>query len=202
MMMLQRCLILLAALAAVAPAAAFAPPSAAQASATTTTTTRDAGTALFGNTKVAPSLPEIKDISYGEEARPYRRTVFSHDDWRRFRSPDRFFYYVASMTSSGVYKGVGREVLATTAIATFVVLYNCAVGGYADFSGVKHDALISSQWLPLLGLPLAPFTLSSPSLGLLLGELRFFDGDGVTYLPERATFPNCGHLTTQLYSLI
>jgi len=165
-MMLRRSLILLAALA-FAPAASFAPP-AAQTSATRTIA---GGTALFDNTKLAPSLPEIKDISYGEEARPYRRTVFSHDDWVRFRSPNRFFYYVASITSSGVYKGVGREVLATTAIATFVVLYNCAVGGYADFEGIKHDALISSQWLPLLGLPLAPFTLSSPSLGLLLGEL-------------------------------
>lgn len=70
--------------------------------------------------------------------------------------------------SSGVYKSLAREVTATTSIATFVVLYNCLVGGYTDFSGGSHPALISSSLLPMLTLPLAPFTLSSPSLGLLL----------------------------------
>jgi predicted membrane chloride channel (bestrophin family) len=54
----------------------------------------------------------------------------------------------------------------TTSIAVFVVLTNLLVGGYQDFEGVKHAAVIPG--LPLLGLPLAPFTLASPSLGLLL----------------------------------
>jgi hypothetical protein len=124
---------------------------------------------LFGNTKLAPELPPIKDISYGEESRKYRRTVYTHDDWRKHRSPDRFLYYIRSLFSSGIYKNLGREVTATTAIATFICIYNAITGGYTDFEGVKHDALITSSWLPLLGLPLAPFTLSSPSLGLLLG---------------------------------
>jgi hypothetical protein len=70
---------------------------------------------------------------------------------------------------SGVYKNIGREILATTSIATFVCLYNALVTGYTDFEGVQHAAVITSQFLPKIGLPLAPFTLASPSLGLLLG---------------------------------
>ena len=173
--MLHRSLLLLLSVALAAPGAAFAPPTAVQPYTTTARVVvsrqRTGATELyFDNTKLAPSLPKIRDISYGEEARPYRRTVFSHDDWVRYRSPDRFIYYLVSLTASGVYKNIGREVGATTAIATLLILYNCLVGGYADFEGIKHDAIISSQWLPMLGLPLAPFTLSSPSLGLLLGE--------------------------------
>ena len=70
------------------------------------------------------------------------------------------------MFNSGVYKSLGREVLSTTAIATFLVVFNALTGGYTDFDGVQHEAIISS--LPQLALPLTPFTLLSPSLGLLL----------------------------------
>lgn len=115
-------------------------------------------------------LPPIKDISYGEASRQYRRTVYSHDDWRKHRSSDRFIYYLLSLGVSGVYKNIGREVLATTSIATLVCLYNTLfVTGYTDFEGVQHAAVFTSQFLPKIGLPLAPFTLASPSLGLLLG---------------------------------
>ena len=127
-------------------------------------------TSIAGNTKFAPSLPPIKDISYGEESRKYRRTVYTHDDWRKHRNPDRFLYYIVSFLSSGVYKNVGREVAFTTAIAAVVCLWNGLIGGFTDLDGVKHAAILSSSLLPLLSLPLAPFTLSSPSLGLLLGK--------------------------------
>lgn len=75
-----------------------------------------------------------------------------------------------SIVNSGVYKNLAREVLTTTSIAAFIVVYNAIFGGYTDFSGDQHAALVNSIWTPLLCLPLAPFTLSSPSLGLLLGE--------------------------------
>ena len=121
--------------------------------------------------EILPNLPPIKDISYGEESRKYRRTVYSHDDWRKHRSPDRFIYYLTSFVFSGVYKNIGREVLATTSIATLVFLYNAIVGGYVDFEGVQHASLVTSPWLSKAGLPLTPFTLSTSSLGLLLGML-------------------------------
>lgn len=129
-------------------------------------------TELYGNTKTPPSLPPIKDISYGEESRQYRRTVYTHDDWVKHRNPDRFVRNLAAITSSGVYKNLANEVAATTSIATLICLYNAITGGVTGFDGVKHAALIQSVWAPVLGLPLAPFTLSSPSLGLLLGKSK------------------------------
>lgn len=129
---------------------------------------------LMVTTKEPPAMPPIKDISYGEGSRKFRRTVYTHDDWRKHRSPDRFFYYLQSTFSSGVYKNLLREVGSTTAVATFVVAWNMLTGGYTDFDNVKHAALIQNQFLPILSLPLSPFTLSSPSLGLLLGMWRCY----------------------------
>jgi hypothetical protein len=112
----------------------------------------------------------IKDVSYGEESRQYRRTVYSHDDWVKHRSPDRFIYYLGAMVSSGVYKNLGREVTLTTAVAAFVCLWNALTGEYQDLDGVKHAGVLAETLIPMLTLPLAPFTLASPSLGLLLGK--------------------------------
>ena len=78
--------------------------------------------------------------------------------------------HIYVLISSGVYKNIGNEVAVVTAVATFIVIYNALARGYVDFDGVQHEAVI--QGLPKLGLPLTPFTLSSPSLGLLLGTLK------------------------------
>jgi len=123
-------------------------------------------------------MSQMTNVPSGEEQRKFRRTVYSHDDWKKHRSQDRFIYYLLAIFKSGVYKNLGREVGTTTLIATLVVAYNALVGGYQDFEGTKHAALISSQFLPMLTLPLTAFTLTSPSLGLLLGEF-------VTYLVRR-----------------
>lgn len=131
-------------------------------------------TSLAGTTKQAPDVPDSPRDSYGEISRQYRRTVYTHDDWVKHRSPDRFLRNLSSMVNSGVYKNLGREVVATTFVATIVCILNNLAGGYTDFTGQAHEAVISG--LPLLGLPLSPFTLSSPSLGLLLGTYsHWFD---------------------------
>jgi len=111
----------------------------------------------------------IKDLEYGEASRKYRRTVYTHNDWVKHRSADRFIYYLLAIFKSGVYQNIGREVAATTSIAVFVCLWNLLVSGYVDLEGVQHAAVIGGGGLSKLGLPLAPFTLASPSLGLLLG---------------------------------
>ena len=118
-----------------------------------------ASTSLHGHetTKKALPLPRAKDA------------VFTHNDWRKFRDRDRLIYYLQTLVQSVVDKGLLRQVTATTSIATLVVFFNAVVGGYTDFEGVQQDALIASSWLPLMGLPLVPFMLSSPSLALLLG---------------------------------
>ena len=130
------------------------------------TATSRIGTELYSS---PPADRPVKDLGLGEASRKFRRNVYTHDDWKRYRSPDRFRYYLFAIFRSGVYKNLAREVTATTAVATFIFLYNMAVGGYVDFEGVEHAALITSEYLPKIGLPLAPFTLASPSLGLLLG---------------------------------
>ena len=119
-------------------------------------------------------LPPIKDINFGEESRKYRRTVYSHDDWVKHRSPDRFIYYLTAVFQSGVYRNVYREIAVVFHVAGFVWTWNLLTGGYTDFAGVKHGAILAADWLPKLGLPLVPFTLASPSLGLLLGKIYIY----------------------------
>lgn len=110
------------------------------------------------------------DIPSGEEQRVFRRTVYTHDDWKKHRDQDRFIVYLAAIFKSGVYKNLQGEVTLATAIAAFVCVYNGLVGGFTDLEGVKQAAILASPLLPKLGLPLNAFTLTSPSLGLLLGK--------------------------------
>ena len=103
--------------------------------------------------------------SYIEVSRQYRRTRYTHDDWLKHRSPDRFLSNLAEFSTSGIYRGILKEVGTVAAIASFVVLWNVFLGeGWTDSAGIHHDTF----GLPLLKLPLTPFTLASPSLGLLL----------------------------------
>jgi len=111
----------------------------------------------------------MTNVPSGEQQRKFRRTVYTHDDWKKHRNQDRFIYYLLAIFKSGVYKNLAGEVILVTAIATFVVVYNAIVGGYTDLAGVAHAGIITSSLFPKLGLPLAAFTLTSPSLGLLLG---------------------------------
>jgi len=125
-------------------------------------------TNLFDSTKEPPFIAMPKDISYGEESRKYRRTVYTHDDWVKHRSPDRFVRNAISIITSGIYKNIAKEVLFVTAIATVLVVGNSITGSYQDFSGVTHDGLLKDTIIPSLSLPMTPFSLSSASLGLLL----------------------------------
>ena len=148
-------------LAQVSSISAFAPsalPNVAKVAPSTTTALN------MGPPKAEVALAE----TYGEGSRKYRRTVYTHNEWVKHRSSDRFFGNLSTMVNSGVYKSLAKEVLATTAVATFVVLWNAVANGYTDLDGAQHAASLSA--LPMLVLPLTPFTLLSPSLGLLLGK--------------------------------
>ena len=103
---------------------------------------------------------------YQEATRPYRRTVFVHDDWKAHRSPERFQKSIKSLPTSGILRARYQEVAGTAAIATATVLWNILASGYTDFDGVKEAALI--EHLPTAAIPISLFTLTSPSLGLLL----------------------------------
>ncbi|KAL3806952.1 hypothetical protein ACHAXA_002236 [Cyclostephanos tholiformis] len=133
------------------------------------TTTRAQPLSSFSSTslEMGPPTPNIiLEETYGEGSRKYRRTVYTHKEWVKHRSSDRFLRNLSSMINSGVYKSLAKEVLATAGVATFLVIWNGLTGGYTDLNGVQHEAIITS--LPMLTLPLTPFTLLSPSLGLLL----------------------------------
>jgi ion channel-forming bestrophin family protein len=119
-------------------------------------------------------LADIKDISYGEASRKYRRTVYTHDDWKKHRSQDRFVYYLAAVFKSGVYKNLIGEVGIATGIAAFICFWNCFTGDYQDLLSKVHPGIFKDTLLPVLQLPLTPFTLASSSLGLLLGKSSKF----------------------------
>eukprot|EP00980_Cylindrotheca_fusiformis_P018235 scaffold5918_cov130-Cylindrotheca_fusiformis.AAC.6 len=105
--------------------------------------------------------------SYGEKARIYRRNVYSAADWIKVRRSTRFIDTLWSTPKSALINQISTEVLVMTTSALFVVLFNdLLVSGYTDFSGVHQDGI--APFLPALKLPLAPFTLSSGALGLLL----------------------------------
>ena len=110
--------------------------------------------------------PENRAVT-PEDARRFRRTVYTHNDWAKHRQQDRFVTYVSSTFSSGIWQNAKNEILLATAIATFVVVYNALRGGYTDFAGVAHAAPWPGQ---TIGLPLSSFTLTGSSLGLLLSK--------------------------------
>ena len=117
-----------------------------------------------------PQPPRIMEpISYAEGSRKNRRTIYTHDDWIKHRSPDRFFRSLRAIVDSGVYyKNFSKEVGVTTIIATMVVIWNALTNGYDNLAGEHMPGIL--HHLPMMALPLPPFTLSIPSLGLLLGK--------------------------------
>jgi len=127
---------------------------------------------LYMGPPTDPSAPAT-DL-YGEGSRKYRRTVYTHDQWVKHRSPDRFVNNLSTLFNSGIYKNVGKEVFATTSVAVFVWAWNMLVGGYQDLAGVAHDPIIQGEWAKVVGLPLQPFTVVNSSLGLLLGKIALF----------------------------
>jgi len=133
---------------------------------TTTITTITPRTSSSFSTELAADAKIDGKVVYGEESRKYRRTVYTHNEWVEHRSADRFIRNLKTIPTTGIYKNLAKEVVATTLVATFVVVYNCIVGGYTDMEGVAHPALLNM--LPVIGLPLVPFTMLTPSLGLLL----------------------------------
>jgi hypothetical protein len=110
-------------------------------------------------------------LSYAERSRPYRRDVFAYDDWIKHRSSDRFAGRFIKFAQSGIVRALIDELILVTGVATFIVFFNAMfANGFDDLAGVHHDPLLALG-IPALSLPTLFFTLSSPALSLLLGEL-------------------------------
>ena len=132
---------------------------------TTASANAPVGVALRSSSSEDDPLFYVRN-SYIETSRQYRRTRFQHDDWLLHRSPNRFFKNLQTSVFSGIYRGIAKEVATVTGIAIFIWAWNLFLGeGYTGLDGLHHDPIAH---LPLLTLPLTPFTLASPSLGLLL----------------------------------
>lgn len=84
------------ALALVGSAQAFVP----QSVTTAPSVVETSSTAL----PAGPPDTATKDIPYGETSRQFRRTVYTHDDWVKHRSPNRFVKNIFSLVNSGIYK--------------------------------------------------------------------------------------------------
>lgn len=107
-------------------------------------------------------------VYYGEESRKYRRDVFGHEDWLRHRRSDRFLYNLSTIPLSGLWRQIREELLAVSVISTVIVVWNALFCyGYYDFDGVFYNP-VTYGGLPVLQLPIMPFTLLTPVLSLLL----------------------------------
>ena len=107
------------------------------------------------------SVPPSKQIGYGEESRKYRRTIYTHADWEKHRAQDRFIHNLGTAMTSGIYKNIRRYVVTVTGLMTAI----CAWNKCAATSCWFLPPLVRSWQLTL---PMAPFSLAMPSLGLLL----------------------------------
>ena len=103
---------------------------------------------------------------YQEASRVARRTVYMHDDWVKSRSTDTFFRSMQTILESGIVRARNRELSITIATASLLCLWNGLAGGFTDLDNVKHGAIL--EHLPVFSVPLSVFSLTAPSLGLLL----------------------------------
>lgn len=169
-MIIRRCaaIALLATLATSANAFSFVGKSSITKPSTIATTKTSSKSKLYMGPPTDPSAP-VTEL-FGEGSRKYRRTVYTHNEWVKHRSSDRFMKNLGSLFNSGIYKQIGGEVALTTGVAIMVWAWNLLVGGYQDLAGVQHDPIIQASWAMMAGLPLTPFTVLNSSLGLLLGK--------------------------------
>ena len=113
---------------------------------------------------LAAATKTLGKVPYGEQSRKYRRTVFKHDDWVNHRSSSsRVLDNLQSLFFSGVVRQLRPQVTAVSAVAVFVLMWNIGLVG-----SIESNKDIIAFDLPIIALPILPFTLSSPALGLLL----------------------------------
>ena len=103
---------------------------------------------------------------FQEAQRRYRRTVFNGPDWATHRSTARFEKAIKTLFDSGIIRSRYKELLFVGGVAALTIALNCVTSGYVDFDNVKQPPIIPH--LPTFSIPIALFTLTSPTLGLLL----------------------------------
>jgi len=114
--------------------------------------------------------------AWRESSRRYKRTVFEAKDWVKYRRSTRLLDTFLSTFDSGVIRALWFDILVIVGVTSSLLLWNHGVEDQWFINAVKGMDLGESKaaiegivaGLPALKLPLSPFTLSAPSLGLLL----------------------------------
>mmetsp|Transcript_34650 Transcript_34650/g.67912 ORF Transcript_34650/g.67912 Transcript_34650/m.67912 type:complete len:586 (-) Transcript_34650:479-2236(-) len=130
--------------------------------------------ALDTKTNVLMDIAAETD-TWREGNRRYSRTVFGPNDWKRYRRSTRLVDNVLTTLSSSVLRALWFDISLVTTVATGVLLWNHGL----DDGIIKSWALAQPSFdkevvegffktAPHAKLPLAPFTLSSSALSLLL----------------------------------
>mmetsp|Transcript_27972 Transcript_27972/g.71487 ORF Transcript_27972/g.71487 Transcript_27972/m.71487 type:complete len:434 (+) Transcript_27972:69-1370(+) len=122
---------------------------------------------IFDDEEAELKKPEAL-VSYSENSRQFRRTVYSHEAWVQHRGTERFFKNFASTLDSGVVRSLYTEIIFVTTVAAAVVALNMGIAGYEDLSNVHHEAPFPLPTIKSLSLPALPFTIAMPALSLLL----------------------------------
>jgi len=108
---------------------------------------------------MAAAVRDVGHVVYGESSRKYRRTIFTYSDWVGHRANTGILHTLRGIFLSGIIRQLLRNAAVATISAVVVVLWNAATGQLPG-SGAAV--------LPRLSLPMAPFTMSSSALSLLL----------------------------------
>ena len=98
-----------------------------------------------------------------EKSRKYRRTVFAYSDWKKHRSARRYIDALRSWPRSNVLGGLIFQAIIVALATAIIVSWNVFV-----LSNQETYKLFGRFNLPLFSVPSLPFSLTSPSLGLLL----------------------------------
>lgn len=129
-------------------------------------------TQLFYEVFPDVSPKDDSGLSYAERSRPYRRDMYTYEDWIKHRSSERFSGRFIKFIQSGIVRALMKEVLNVTCVAIFILFFNALfVYGFDDLGGYVHYETLLNTHFPALRLPFTFFALSSPALSLLLGKL-------------------------------
>jgi len=119
--------------------------------------------------------------AWREGSRRYRRTVFGPNDWIRYRRSTRLLDNLLNSFNSSVLRALWFDISIIVSLATALLVYNHILTDGLVLNWIQQymtaeefepeqiaQAAETFKNIPKLQLPLSPFTLSSPSLGLLL----------------------------------
>ena len=142
--------------------------------------------------------------TYSEDQRKDRRTVFMHDDWKRHRSPTRFFRNIKTWPSSGINQALRRSSIVTASPfcrARHMFLYIQGLG-----VSCTRTARFSTAYQSL-SLPALPFSwprrprccsCSARTLRTFAGRgAHALGGSSITAVTSCARKPPCSHDGTQ-----